>query len=132
MRSLWRPDGAARVFGSRLEISEAKASAGIQIIDVILWLFSRAQKAELPPNCQAILDYVYSRGHLDDFSFLTAEAAATQHILEMEGRALTTEMVEDGRKLRLEIEERRLAGMADYARSKVLTAGDDAEAAPPV
>lgn len=121
-----------RVFGSRLEISEAKASPGIQIIDVILWLFSRAQKTELPSNCQAILNYVYGRGHLDDFSFLTAEAATAQHILDMESRPLSADMIEDGRKLRLEIEERRLAGMAEYARSKMLTAGDDAEVPPHV
>ena len=120
-----------RVFGSSLEISDAKASVGIQIIDVILWLFSRAQKTDLPPNCQAILDYVYSRGHLDDFSFSTAEAAATQAILDVEGRPLSADMIEDGRKLRLEIEERRLAGMAEYAQSKGLIAGDDAEASMP-
>lgn len=120
-----------RVFGSRLEISDAKASAGIQIIDVILWLFSRAQKTELPPNCQAILNYAYGRGHLDDFSFSTAETAATELILDIEGRPLSADMIEDGRRLGLEIEQRRLAGMADYAQSKELTAGDNAEAATP-
>lgn len=107
-----------RVFGSRLEISEAKASAGIQIIDVILWLFARAQKTDLPPNCQAILNYAYGRGFLDDFSFKTAEEAATRLVLEAESQPLSAKMIEDGGKLRAEIEERRLAGMEDYARSK--------------
>lgn len=108
-----------RVFGSRLEMSDAQASAGIQIIDVVLWLFARAQKSELPPNCQAILDYVYGHGHLDDFSFATAEAAATRLVLDAEARPLTAEMIEDGRKLRAEMEQRRLEGMADYAKCKV-------------
>ena len=120
-----------RVFGSRLEISDAKASAGIQIIDVILWLFSRAQKTQLPPNCQAILDYIYGRGHLDDFSFSTAEAAATKLILETDRQSVSAEMIEDGRKLRLEIEERRLAGMTDYAESKGVTAREDGATSTP-
>lgn len=120
-----------RVFGSTLEISDAKASAGIQIIDVILWLFARAQKTDLPPNCQAILDYVYSRGHLDDFSFSTAEAATTQSIFDIERRPLSAKMIEDGRKLRLDIEERRLAGMADFAQSKQLSAKGGAQESNP-
>jgi len=40
-----------RVFGSEFEISDAKGSAGIQVIDVILWLFARSHKTDLPPNC---------------------------------------------------------------------------------
>lgn len=107
-----------RVFGSRLEISDAKASPGIQIIDVILWLFARAQKTDLPPNCQAILDYVYCRGFLDDFSFNSADKVATKLILEIESQPLSAQMIADGSKLRAEIEQRRLAGMEDYARSK--------------
>ncbi len=120
-----------RVFGSRLEISNAKASAGIQIIDVILWLFSRAQKTELPPKCQAILDYIYGRGHLDDFSFSTAEAATTKLILDIDRQPVSAKMIEDGRKLRLEIEERRLADMADFAKSKGATDGDDVRESTP-
>ncbi|MBA4781325.1 DUF3800 domain-containing protein [Blastomonas sp.] len=107
-----------RVFGSKLEISEAKASAGIQIIDVILWLFARSQKADLPPNCQAILDYVYNRGFLDDFSVATAERGAIQLIREIESQPISAKMVRDGIELRAEIEQRRLAGMADYALRK--------------
>jgi hypothetical protein len=109
-----------RVFGSKLEISDAKASAGIQIVDVVLWLFARAQKVDLPPNCQAILNYAYGRGFLDDFSFATAEQAATKFVLEAERQPLSAKMIEDGGRLRAEIEARRLAGMEDYARSKEL------------
>jgi len=113
-----------RVFGSAFELSDAKASAGIQIIDVILWLFARSQKAELPPKCQAILDYVYRQGHLDDFSFATAGTNVAKMIRDIESVPVTAEMIKNGTKFRQEIEERRQAGMADYAQLKQRCVGD--------
>lgn len=107
-----------RVFGSTLEISNAKDSPGIQMIDVILWLFARAQREDLPPACQSILDYVYDRGHLDDFSFAAAEVNTLKLIERVEARPLPPGAAEDAAKLRAELEERRQAGMREYAMMK--------------
>lgn len=107
-----------RVFGSSLEISNAKDSPGIQMIDVILWLFARAQRSELPPHCQAILNYAYDRGHLDDFSYATAMAATEKLVDDIESRQLPPNAMEASLKLRAEIEERRQAGMQEYALLK--------------
>jgi hypothetical protein len=107
-----------KVFGSRLEMSSSHDSAGIQIIDVILWLFARAQKEDLPPNCQRILDYVYSRGHLDDFSFANAEEAAGAVLDQAYAADLSPQMLDEARSLNAEIEQRRLSAMDDYAREK--------------
>lgn len=52
------------------------SSAVIQIIDVILWLFARSLKEEIPQNFQGLLDYVYSRAYMEDFSFPNAEEMA--------------------------------------------------------
>lgn len=109
-----------RVFGSTLEISNAKESAGIQMIDVILWLFARAQREDLPPACQAILDYVYDRGHLDDFSFAAAEERTQKLIDRVEAQPLPPGAMKDAAKLRAEIEERRQAGMREYALMKAV------------
>ncbi|TPG16440.1 DUF3800 domain-containing protein [Sphingomonas koreensis] len=110
-----------RVFGSALEISSAADSAGIQMTDVVLWLFARAQRTDLPPACQAILDYVYSRGHLDDFSFATAEAATGRLISETNSAALTSEDFHAGSALGADIEAKRLAGMEEHASGKANT-----------
>ena len=112
-----------RVFGSNLEITNAKESAGIQMIDVIMWLFGRAQRTELPTNCQRLLDYVYGRGHMDDFSFAAAEAATRKIIDRAEATTLTQDEMEAAVALRAEIEAKRLAGMDDYAREKASSAG---------
>lgn len=111
-----------RVFGSRLEISTAKDSAGIQMIDVILWLFARAQREELPPRCQAILDYVYSRGHLDDFSYAAAADRTERTIDEIYAQQLPPGAMEGALEFRAEIEKRRQAGMAEYALLKTADA----------
>lgn len=107
-----------RVFGSTLEISNAKDSPGIPMIDVILWLFARVQREDVPPACQSILDYVYKRGHLDDFSFAAAEVNTRKLIERVEARPLPPGAMEDAARLRAELEERRQAGMREYALMK--------------
>jgi Protein of unknown function (DUF3800) len=108
-----------KVFGSRLEISSARDSAGIQVIDVILWLFARSLRGHvLPDRCQGLLDYVYSRAYQDDFSFSGVGAAATEMIEDIETRSLPPSMLDDGQALFAEIEKRRLDEMEAYARAK--------------
>lgn len=108
-----------KVFGSRLAISSAQDSAGIQVIDVILWLFARSLKGEqLPDNCQALLNYVYGRAYQDDFSFAGVGAATEEMIEAIEAHPLPAGALEDAQSLQIEIEEHRKAGMADYARAK--------------
>ena len=108
-----------KVFGSRLEISSAENSAGIQVIDTILWLFARSLREDkMPQNCQALLDYVYSRAYQDDFSFDGVGAAAEEMVEHIENSPLSPDVMEDARRLHAEIEERRRDGMEEYARAK--------------
>lgn len=103
-----------KVFGSRLEISSARESAGIQIIDVILWLFSRSMKQELPPNCQKFLNYVHGRAHSEDFSFAGAAAVTAALVDRVNSFDMTPEMIESSRALRDEMDQRRLQGMREF------------------
>jgi len=105
-----------KVFGSKLEISAAQDSAGIQVIDVILWLFSRSLKGDdLPANCQKLLQYVYGRAYQDDFSFAGVGALTEEFITAIESRSLPATALEDARALQIELEERRVGAMAAYA-----------------
>lgn len=104
-----------KVFGSRLEISSGKDCAGIQVIDVILWLFSRSLRGDdIPPYCQAILDYVYSRAYQDDFSFAGVGKAAEALVDQMLDDPLECATLERAKVLQQELEERRLAQIAAY------------------
>lgn len=116
-----------KVFGSRLEISSAKASAGIQVIDVILWLFARALRGDaLPRDCQALLNYVYSRARQDDFSFKGVGASVEEQIEAMDDDVLSSDEMRRVLAAHNEIEAGRKAAMAEYARAKA------AVAAPPL
>lgn len=108
-----------KVFGSKLEISAAKDSAGIQMIDVILWLFARSLKGDdLPAGCEKLLRYVFGRAYQDDFSFAGVGAATEELINAIESRSLPPNALEDARALQVELEERRVAAMAEYARDR--------------
>jgi len=108
-----------KVFGSKLEIVSAKDSAGIQIIDVILWLFGRSLRGDnLPKNCQALMDYVFSRAYQDDFSFSGVGAAAGELIEDIENVELPAEAFEKAKALQDELEQKRQDGMSAYAKSK--------------
>jgi len=107
-----------KVFGSQLKMTSAQDSPGIQIIDVILWLFARSMKEDLPTNCQNLLNYVYSRAHQDDFSFANAGAAAEATIEQVNSAHITSDMMAQAKLVREQIEQRRLVGMEEYARAK--------------
>lgn len=110
-----------KVFGSRLRMSAGADSAGIQMIDVVLWLFARSLKGhELPTGCGRLLTYVHSRAYQNDFSFIGVgtdlvrtldEAYAKDPSIGAYGRAVG---------FARESEARRLQAMRDYAEDKAL------------
>ncbi len=106
-----------KVFGSKLLMSNSSESAGIQIIDIIIWLFSRAQKEKIPDKCQSLLNYVYSRAHHSDFSFANASELTSRMFDAME-REVTDEQINVSAKTLKEIEQRRLDAMAEYKAKK--------------
>jgi hypothetical protein len=70
--------------GSHFVIKRDEESAGIQMADVALWLYSQALKGkEIPPGCASILNLVLERGWHDDFSF----AGVHDQIIEKWGEA---------------------------------------------
>ena len=59
-----------KVVGSQFEVKEDSASPGIQIADIVLWLYHQFRKGKsLPQRCMAILGYVIENGWESDFSF---------------------------------------------------------------
>lgn len=108
-----------KVFGSRLQMTSAVESPGIQMIDVILWLFARALRQDLPEKCQRLLNYVYSRAFQDDFSFAGVGADVESLITAIERQPMPAQAMADARRLQAELEERRQAAMAEYAQGKL-------------
>jgi len=64
-----------KVFGSDLIISSSEASAGIQVADLLLWLFKRVRTKDLiGPKSISLFNFMVGRGRLHDFSFENANA----------------------------------------------------------
>lgn len=61
---------AQRAGGSTFEISTAEASPGIQVTDVIMWLFNRLHhKKEIGADSWQLMQWVFRRARQNDFSF---------------------------------------------------------------
>lgn len=77
---------AQRAGGSTFEISTAEASPGIQVTDVIMWLFNRLNREkEIGPDSWRLMQWVFRRSRQNDFSFdgvLSAIDAQYGHIME--------------------------------------------------
>lgn len=59
-----------KVAGSTFEVSASDDSAGIQIADLILWLFRQHLSGKRLPTASAqLLSYVFKKGYQSDFSF---------------------------------------------------------------
>jgi hypothetical protein len=108
-----------RVFGSKLEMTTAKDSAGIQVTDVILWLFNRNARGEnLPDGCQAILNYVLRRGAQDDFTFETVHASVEAEVNKLNTDEPDQKTMARAWELYQIGEDNRKKAVEDYERLK--------------
>ena len=65
------PISMRRVPGSALRIPKDEPSPGLQVIDVILWLFKRAlANQDLGPEGGRLLQQVFRRGRQNDLSLI--------------------------------------------------------------
>jgi hypothetical protein len=109
-----------RVVGSEFEVKEDSLSPGLQVVDVVLWLYSQHHKKRpLPRKCTAILAYVLNHGWESDFSF----AGVEQMFLDKFGPILTTPLTPEQEKLAREMmqkfEQSRQASVAQYEQDRL-------------
>lgn len=109
-----------KVVGSEFEIKSDNKSSGIQVADVILWLYSQFRKdRELPAKCKAIVNYVLANGWESDFSFSGVERMMLKKYGPIFFGEITSEQEAEARALLAKVEENRLASMAQYERDGV-------------
>jgi hypothetical protein len=106
--------------GSEFVVSEDANSPGIQIVDVILWVYSQYAKGKvLPRGCERLLSYAMDHAWINDFSF----AGVEDSLLEKYGKIFNGEIsAEDEARARAylaEAEARRIASMKQYEKDRV-------------
>lgn len=122
---LYMPGGERQVlrraFGSEFIVSSAKESAGIQAIDVILWLFRRTLTgAELPPDSTRLMNFVFRHGSQHDFSFDGVSERLHGMFEDIWSTPFGEEQLTRSRELLDISEKRRRESMIEYAEAKRL------------
>lgn len=109
-----------KVVGSEFEVKTDDKSAGIQVTDVVLWLYSQFRKERaLPEKCSAIVRYAMENGWESDFSFSGVGRMVQEKYGAIFSTPITPEQEAQARKLIVKAEENRLASMAQYERDRV-------------
>lgn len=110
-----------QVPGSDFEISSSEDSPGIQVADLILWLFKRfLEGKDIPYESGKLLSFAMRRGMQNDFSFEGVKNA----MLEQFGDALhsdpSPEHLGKARELQAHYEQVRLDNIAAYDRDGLM------------
>jgi hypothetical protein len=110
-----------RVVGSSFEMKADGDSVGIQAIDVVLWLYLQfTRKTAIPPDCARLLNYVFRKTYLNDFSFDGVHDAIEKRWGAIMRGSLSPEEEERARILLDTAEKHRLESMAQYQNDGVV------------
>lgn len=104
-----------KVVGSEFSVKTDAASVGIQVADLVLWLYSQFRRGkELPEGCLAILKYVFSSGWENDFSFEGVNRVFNEKFGEILATPISQEREGEAKRLLAEFETSRLKSIARY------------------
>ncbi|HEV2629519.1 MAG TPA: DUF3800 domain-containing protein [Pseudolabrys sp.] len=109
-----------RVSGSEFEVKEDQSSPGIQIVDVVLWLYSQVRKGrEIPKKCMYIVEYAISNGWENDFSFAGVERQYLSKFGDVITTPLNPQQEAAARALMAEMEAGRHESIERYKRDRM-------------
>ena len=108
-----------QVAGSALRMATEETSPGLQVIDVISWLFRRALTGEdIGSDGERLLQRVFRRGRQSDFSFTGVGEELEVEMRELMNAPFGEDKQEFSRNFRTKTEQNRQIAMAEYASKK--------------
>jgi hypothetical protein len=109
-----------RVVGSEFEVKKDELSPGIQVADVVLWLYSQFRKGKkLPAKCSSVMSYVLAHGWENDFSFEGVERMYLKNFGAVLSTPLSSDQESRAREFLEGMEKSRVASMEQYERDKL-------------
>lgn len=97
---------------SGLSFQSSYSSAGLELVDIFIWLFKRAgTEVEFDPRIARLLRALIRRGLYDEMSLRGIERRWTPFFQALEEAPLTEEMIAKSQELMKVSEERRLASL---------------------
>ena len=110
-----------KVPGSQFETKTDDESAGIQAVDIIIWLYLQVQKGNtIGPKSSKLLNFVLRRGLIHDFSFRGVGRQVDTKLKEIMNEPVSDETLQKARELQRLDEERRIESMREYEKDGVL------------
>lgn len=104
-----------KVGGSKFEILSSDSSPGIQVADLVLWLFRQfLARKDIPAKSAGILEYVFKNGLRSDFSFQGVGAQVEKQCAEIMAKDISPEAMEAGKRILAENEKRKQEMIALY------------------
>jgi len=98
----------SRLIDSLFVVSSATDSAGIQVIDTILWLLKQElEQKSLESNCSALTKHVFRKMHVHDLSFINCETIL-KSCQNFDMSLLSEQQVFELQKIRETLESNRL------------------------
>jgi hypothetical protein len=111
-----------KVAGSTFVMSSSDTSAGIQIVDILLWLAMRGFSGEpLPPQSFKLMNHVVRRARMHDFSFRGVSKAIEEQYGDVMAAPLSPQALAKAMEIQAQYEGRRQQNLREYAEAK--TAG---------
>ena len=105
--------------GSTFRMATEETSAGLQVIDTVLWLLKRMfDGKDFGRNSAELLNWVLRRAYQHDFSFAGVGQTTEQSLAEFMDADLSETRTIEGAKLQSDYEEQRRKAMDDYTRAK--------------
>lgn len=109
-----------KAFGSKMIISSAKDSAGIQIVDVVMWLFQRLNKGDdIGDESNNLMHFVFSKGWQTDFSFKSVYKNFSDEMETIMNAPISDEKLDNAREMIQKMsEQKNLPDMHSIAASR--------------
>jgi hypothetical protein len=118
------PVSMSRVPGSALRMATEETSPGLQVIDVILWLFKRTLTGQdVGPGGARLLQRVFMRARQRDYSFADEGQQLEMEMQEVMNASFGEDQQEFSRNFRAKTEQNRQTAMAEYAAKKAASIG---------
>jgi hypothetical protein len=117
------PISLSRAPGSQFRLATEETSPGLQVIDVVLWIFKRTvADKEIGPRSARLLNRVLQRSYQNDLSFAGVGDAVGRKLEEILDAPITEEQRRVGSELMSKSEENRISAMKAYMAKKAIGA----------
>ncbi len=107
------------VANSTFRISSSNDSVGIQVIDVVLWIYKRfIEQRVLGTGCKELLHYVFRNGYKHALSFESVNQYLSKIFNRLDSTPITNDDIEHAKKTLAQSETQRQENLRQYALKK--------------